>query len=103
MPRKPTYTPEERKIRQAAQSAHWQQANTTTINVRTSLADKARYAAYADNLGLPVASMLRACAERCMMADGWTWQPTAEELEQVQAEAEERRRKAEGKGEGREE
>lgn len=43
----------------------------TSINVRLLPVDKARYEAYAAHKGLPVARMLRDCAERCMQADGW--------------------------------
>ncbi len=71
MARQKIYSPEELKQRKNAQAAQWKKENMTSINVRLLPADKARYEAYAEYKGLPVARMLRDCAERCMVADGW--------------------------------
>ena len=71
MPRKAIYSPEEAKQRQADRVAQWQKDNTACINIRLTKPGKARLVAYAEWKGLPVATMLRDCAERCMQADGW--------------------------------
>ena len=71
MPRQKVYSPEELKQRKNAQAAQWKKENMTSINVRLLPVDKARYEAYAAHKGLPVARMLRDCAERCMQVDGW--------------------------------
>ena len=84
MARKAIYTPEERKQRQRQQSAQWQKENMTSINVRLLPVDKARYEAYAAHKGLPVARMLRDCAERCMQEDGWRGEEEAGEGEEEQ-------------------
>lgn len=73
MARKAIYTPEELKQRKNAQAAQWKKENMTSINVRLLPVDKARYEAYAAHKGLPVARMLRDCAERCMVEDGWEY------------------------------
>lgn len=91
------YTPEEaraRHIQQATKHA----AMKTTINVRIWPMQKARLKAYADHMGLDLATMLQACAERCIMADNWTWEPTPEDIELIKADAEARRAKALGTG-----
>lgn len=84
-PRKAIYTPEELKARQQQQREQWNKENTTTVNIRMSPEDKAIFAAYAEYKGMPVARMLRACAEACMRADGWTYQP--EEGQGAEAQA----------------
>ena len=71
MARKAIYSPEESKKRQADRVAQWQKDNTTCINIRLTKPGKARLVAYAEWKGLPVATMLRESAERCMQADGW--------------------------------
>ena len=73
MARKAIYSPEESKKRQADRVAQWQKDNTTCINIRLTKPGKARLVAYAEWKGLPVATMLRECAERCMVVDGWTY------------------------------
>lgn len=73
MPRKAIYSPEEAKQRQADRIAQWQKDNTACINIRLTKPGKARLVAYAEWKGLPVATMLRDCAERCMQEDGWKY------------------------------
>lgn len=97
--RKPIYTPEEAKQKQVDRIATWNKERSTTVNLRMVHMDKARYNAYAEAMQLPVATMFRACVERCMQLDGWTWEPTAEELHELEQEAEERRKRASGEGE----
>lgn len=81
MARQKIYSPEELKQRKNAQAAQWKKDNMTSINVRLLPADKARYEAYAEYKGLPVARMLRESAERCMQVDGWKEGEGEEELE----------------------
>lgn len=81
MARQKIYSPEELKQRKNAQAAQWKKDNMTSINVRLLPADKARYEAYAEWKGLPVATMLRESAERCMLVDGWKEGEGEEELE----------------------
>ena len=71
MAKKAIYSPEEAKQRQNERAMKWAKDNTTCINIRLTKPGKARLVAYAEYKGLPVATMLRECAERCMVVDGW--------------------------------
>lgn len=71
MAKKAIYSPEEAKQRQNERAMKWAKDNTACINIRLTKPGKARLVAYAAWKGLPVATMLRDCAERCMQADGW--------------------------------
>ena len=73
MTRKAIYSPEEAKQRQNERAIKWAKDNTACINVRLTKPGKARLVAYAEWKGLPVATMLRDCAERCMVEDGWKY------------------------------
>lgn len=77
-PRQATLTEAERKARKMANTAQWQKENTVTVNLRMRPEDRAIYEAYAQEKGLALSRMFRACAEACMRADGWTYQPEAE-------------------------
>lgn len=96
---KPKYTQDEAKARHYARNAAWNKENTTTINIRILPIDKARYAAYAQCMGLPLATMMRTCVERCIVDDNWTWEPTPEDIELIKADTEARRAKAQEMGE----
>ena len=73
MARQKIYSDEEAKQRKMEYTAQWQKDNTTCINIRLTKPGKARLVAYAEWKGLPVATMLRDCAERCMVEDGWKY------------------------------
>lgn len=93
MVRKPIYSPDEAKARQYKRQSAWSREHMTTINIRLLPIDKARYAAYAAHVGLPLATMMRACVEQCIIDDNWTWEPqTPDELAIVQADADRRRK-----------
>ena len=76
-PRQATLTEAERKARKMANTAQWQKENTVTVNLRMRPEDRVIYEAYAQEKGLALSRMFRACAEACMRADGWTYQPEA--------------------------
>lgn len=93
MTKKSKYSPDEARARRNERNIAWNKENTTTINIRILPIDKARYAAYAEHMGLPLATMMRACVEQCIINDGWTWEPrTPDELAIVQADADRRRK-----------
>ena len=71
MARKAILTEEEAKQKKMEYIAQWQKEQSATINIRLTKPGKARLVAYAAWKGLPVATMLRESAERCMQADGW--------------------------------
>lgn len=71
--RKPIYTPEEAKQRQRDRDKAWSQANTSLLHIRVTHKDKAKYAAFAEALGVPVATMFRMGAEMLMQGRGWMW------------------------------
>ena len=81
MTRKAIYSPEEAKQRQNERAIKWAKDNTACINIRLTKPGKARLVAYAEWKGLPVATMLRESAERCMIEDGWREGEEGEELE----------------------
>lgn len=66
-------TDKEQRERHVAQAAKWNREQSATINIRLTKPGKARLVAYAAWKGLPVATMLRESAERCMQADGWKY------------------------------
>ena len=71
MARKAILTEEEAKQRKLDRIEQWNREQSATINIRLTKPGKARLVAYAEWKGLPVATMLRESAERCMQADGW--------------------------------
>lgn len=73
MARKAILTEEEAKQKKMEYIAQWQKEQSATINIRLTKPGKARLVAYAAWKGLPVATMLRESAERCMIEDGWKY------------------------------
>ena len=73
MARKAILTEEEAKQRKLDRIEQWNREQSATINIRLTKPGKARLVAYAEWKGLPVATMLRDCAERCMVEDGWKY------------------------------
>ena len=71
MARKAILTEEEAKQRKLDRIEQWNREQSATINIRLTKPGKARLVAYAEWKGLPVATMLRESAERCMKEDGW--------------------------------
>lgn len=73
MARKAILTEEEAKQRKLDRIEQWNREQSATINIRLTKPGKARLVAYAEWKGLPVATMLRESAERCMVEDGWKY------------------------------
>lgn len=69
--RKPIYTPEEAKQRATVRSMAYNQANTTTVNIRMSHKDKAAFTAFAKELDMPVGTMIRLAVKHLMEDNGW--------------------------------
>ena len=94
MGRKRIYTPEEAKARKA-QAANERNKLKAQLNLKLWPSDKARWQAYARSIGFAekdgFIAMLSACVERCILEDGWTWEPTPEDMEQIKIDAENRR------------
>ena len=82
MARKAILTEEEAKQRKLDRIEQWNREQSATINIRLTKPGKARLVAYAAWKGLPVATMLRDCAERCMVEDGWREEREAGEGEE---------------------
>lgn len=89
------YTPEEAKQRKIDR-ANAHNRNKTSIDLKVWPSHKARWKAYAKHLGFgdrdAFAGMIGACVERCILEDGWTWEPTEEDKAQILKEAEQRKR-----------
>lgn len=82
MARKAIYSPEVAKQRKMDRIEQWNREQSATINIRLTKPGKARLVAYAAWKGLPVATMLRESAERCMVEDGWRGEEEAGEGEE---------------------